>query len=107
MITEAMSLTLNCPFIEIEDSIPDVLHVLKHPPSGKYGCYCHQGVHGLAVFSTTSSAFQFAQCIDLSGMSCIEVSFDEAREIAKERPLPIVSLMLLDNLGDPKIHFVR
>lgn len=103
----AMSQTVVCPFIEIEDSIPEVLHVLKHPPSGKYGCYCHQGVHGLAVFSSESSAVRFAEWIDLSGMACLEVSFDEAREIAKQRPMPIVSLMLLDDFGDPKIHYVR
>ncbi|MDI9639891.1 hypothetical protein QM565_29740 [Geitlerinema splendidum] len=35
------------------------------------------------------------------------VGFDEAREIAKRRPMPIVSVMLLDNLEDPMIHFVR
>jgi hypothetical protein len=102
-----MSQTLVCPFIEIEDTIPETLYVLKHPPSGKFGCYCHHGVHGLAVFSSESSAFRFAEWIDLSGMACDEVSFDEAREIAKARPMPIVSIMLLDDLSDPKIHYVR
>lgn len=107
MTQHAMPQILSCPFLEIEDSIPDSLHVLKHHPSGKFGCYCHQGVHGLAVFSSESSAFRFAEWIDLSGMACIEVSFDEAREIAKGRPMPIVSVMLLDDLGDPKIHYIR
>ena len=107
MTQQTMQQTLNCPFLEIEDSIPDTLHVLKHAPSGKFGCYCHQGVHGLAVFSTESSAFRFAEWIDLCGMACLEVNFDEAREIAKERPMPIVSVMLLDDLGSPKIHYVR
>ena len=40
-------------------------------------------------------------------MQVVEVSFDEAREIAKERPMPVVSLMLLDDLNDPQIHYVR
>ncbi|MCW5937506.1 MAG: hypothetical protein KIT11_09395 [Fimbriimonadaceae bacterium] len=97
----------DCPFVEIDDHFPDVVFVLRHPPSGKYGCYCHEGVHGLACFSTELGAFRFAEWIDLSGMSCMEVSFDEAREIAKDRPLPIVSVMLLDNLASPAIHFVR
>ncbi|MBS1721936.1 MAG: hypothetical protein JSS66_02895 [Armatimonadetes bacterium] len=102
-----MSQTLVCPFLEIAEDFPEDVFLLKHPPSGKFGCYCHQGVHGLACFSTEESAFRFAEWIDLSGMACIEVTFDEAREIAKERPMPIVSVMLLDDLGDPKIHFVR
>jgi hypothetical protein len=102
-----MNATLTCPFLELDTQIPDQLFVLKHPPSGKYGCYCHQGVHGLACFSTESGAFRFAEWIDLGGMASEQVSFDEAREIAKQRPMPIVSLMLLDNLGDPVIHFVR
>ncbi len=103
----AMSQTLQCPFLEIEDSFPEVLYVLKHPPSGKFGCYCHLGVHGLACFSSEAGAFRFGEWIDLCGMSCIEVTFEEARDIAKARPMPIISLMLLDNLVDPQIHYIR
>jgi hypothetical protein len=81
--------------------------VLRHPPSNKYGCYCHQGIHGLASFSNEDAAFRFAEFIDLSGMVTEQVSFDQAREIAKERPMPIISLMLLDDLREPVIHYVR
>jgi len=95
------------PMLELFDSFPDVVYLLFHPNSGKYGCYCHQGVHGLACFSSENGAFRFAEWIDLSGMTSQEVSFDEAREIAKDRPAPVVSLMLLDNLDNPKIHYVR
>ncbi|MFQ6540184.1 hypothetical protein [Aphanothece stagnina] len=102
-----MNQTLDCPILGLDTDFPNRLHVVKHPPSGKFGCYCHDGVHGLACFSSEEGAFRFAEWIDLSNMASEEVSFDEAREIAKARPLPIVSLMLLDNLEDPKIHFVR
>lgn len=102
-----MNSTLELPILGIDTDFPESLYVLHHGSTGKYGCYCHDQVHGLACFSTEQSAFRFAEWIDLSGMSTIEVSFDEAREIAKSRPLPIVSLMLLDRLTDPKIHFVR
>ena len=102
-----MTDTLSCPFLELISYFPQNLFVLKHPPSGKFGCYCHKGVHGLAVFSSESGAERFAEWIDLGGMECLDVSFDEAREIAQARPLPIVSLMLLDDLSDPEIHFVR
>jgi hypothetical protein len=99
--------TLDCPVLGIEESFPDQLYLLFHPASGKYGCYCYEGIHGLASFSHEGSAFRFAEWIDLSGMACVQVSFDEARDVAKERPLPVVSLMLLDDLQRPLIHYVR
>lgn len=102
-----MNQTLELPICGIEDCFPESLFLLHHPASSKYGCYCHDGIHGLATFSTELGAFRFAEWIDLSGMAVQEMSFDEAREIAKQRPLPVVSLMLLDKMDDPKIHFVR
>lgn len=95
------------PLLGIENEFPDVVFLLSHPSSGKFGCYCHDGVHGLACFSTEFNAIRFAEWIDLSGMMTIECSFDEAREVAKDRPMPIVSLMLLDRMDDPKIHYIR
>lgn len=95
------------PLLGLDNEFPDSVFVLHHPSSGKYGCYCHEGVHGLACFSTEGHAFRFAEWIDLVGMTCQELSFDEAREVAKARPLPIVALMLLDRMDDPKIHYVR
>lgn len=99
--------TLEVTLLGLDVSFPDRLFVLHHPASGKYGCFCHQGVHGLACFSSEGSAFRFAEFIDLSGMTTQEVSFDEAREVAKSRPLPVVALMLCDQLEDPQIHYVR
>lgn len=99
--------TLYQPLLGIGEEFPDAVFVLSHPSTSRYGCYCHQGVHGLACFSTETSAIRFAEWIDLSGMRVIELSFDEAREVAKARPLPVVALMLLDKLEDPKIHYVR
>lgn len=102
-----MNQTVELPLCGIEDLFPDNLYLLHHPASQKYGCYCHDGIHGLACFSTEMGAFRFAEWIDLSGMAVQELSFDEAREVAKQRPLPVVSLMLLDSMDDPKIHYVR
>lgn len=102
-----MTQTLDLPLLGITESFPDTPFLLAHPSTGKYGCYCHQGVHGLACFTTEGGAFRFAEFIDLSGMASLEVSFDEARDIAKDRPLPVVSLMLLDKIDDPVIHYVR
>jgi hypothetical protein len=102
-----MASTVVCPFLELDSEFPSVLFVLHHQPSGKYGCYCHDGVNGLAVFSHENGAVRFAEWIDLTGMVVQEVSFDEAREIAKARPLPIVAVMLLDDLDAPAIHYIR
>ncbi|KAA0227999.1 MAG: hypothetical protein AKCLJLPJ_00843 [Fimbriimonadales bacterium] len=102
-----MTDALTQPLLGLGETFPEVLFVLHHPASGKYGCYLHDGVHGLACFSTQNGAFRFAEWIDLAGMACLEVNFDEARDIAKARPLPVVAVMLLDNLESPLIHFVR
>ena len=102
-----MTQILDLPICRIEDTFPDSLFLLHHPVSAKYGCYFHDGTHGLACFTTEMGAFRFAEWIDLSGMAVQEMSFDEAREVAKQRPLPVVSLMLLDRMDDPKIHYVR
>ena len=102
-----MNQILDLPLLGLEINFPETLYVLHHPASNRYGCFCHEGVHGLACFSNEGAAIRFAEWIDLSGMTTRQVSFDEAREVAKERPLPVVSLMLLDSLNDPKIHFVR
>ena len=102
-----MNQLLDLPLLGLEETIPDTLFVLHHPASDRYGCFCHEGVHGLACFSTEGGACRFAEWIDLSGMRTVELSFDEAREVAKSRPLPVVSLMLLDSLNNPVIHYIR
>ena len=102
-----MSQTLVLPLIGLDVEFPDNLYVLHHARSDRYGCYEYDGIHGLACFSTEGAAFGFAQWIDLTGMTTKEVTFDEAREIAKQRPIQVVSIMLLDRLDNPLIHYVR
>lgn len=99
--------TLSKPMLGLGEEFPETVYVSFHASTGKYGCYCHQGVHGLACFSTEAGAVRFTEWIELSGMAVLELSFDEARDVAKERPLPVIALMLLDSMDDPKIHFVR
>ncbi len=102
-----MTQTLELPILGLGGDWPDRLYILKHTPTGKYGCYHHDGVHGLASFSTQEGAQNFAMMIPLSSMECQEVSFDEAREVAKSRPSPVAALMLLDDMDRPQIHYVR
>lgn len=105
-IMNAISLA-PAPFRDLEEEFPQRLFVLYHPATRRYGCYCHNGVHGLAGFSHSEAAHSFAQMVDLGGMRSLSVSFEEAREIAKSRPMPVVSLILLDSFADPAIHYVR
>ncbi|RYG37129.1 hypothetical protein EON81_07585 [bacterium] len=102
-----MTETLELSLLGLDETFPNEVFVLHHPNTDRYGCFCHEGVHGLACFSSEKGAFRFAEWIDLSGMMTKELSFDEARDVAKERPMPVVSLMLLDNPDDPQIHYVR
>jgi hypothetical protein len=102
-----MSATLSLPILGLENEFPASVFVLYHSNTKRYGCYCHHGVHGLACFSTNAGAVKFGEFIDLDGLSVMQLSFDEAREVAKERPLPVTALMLLDNMNDPKVHYIR
>ena len=102
-----MNQTLTMPILGLENEFPDQVWLLKHPASGKYACYCHNGVMGLACFSDEAGAVRFGEFIDLAGMATQQVVFDDAREVAKARPMPVISLMLLDDLAEPKIHYIR
>lgn len=64
----------------------------------------------MACFSTPNAALQFAlEALEPSvpGLVLQSVTFDEAREVAKSRPYPVVAVMLLDDLDDPLIHYVK
>jgi hypothetical protein len=102
-----MTQTAVLPLLLLDEAFPDQLFVLHHPSTDRYGCYRHEGIHGLACFRGEPAAIEFAKWIDLSGMMTLEVSFDEARDIAKQRPVQVVSIMLLDRIDDPQIHYVR
>lgn len=102
-----MNQVLDLPILGLDTEFPDQLVILQQNNTDRFGCYCHEGVHGLACFSEEARALGFADRNDLQGMACLEVSFDEAREIAKNRPMPVVALILLDRLDAPQIHYVR
>lgn len=102
-----MTLTRDLPIVGLDREFPDELFVVLHASSRRYGCFCHQGIHGLAAFSSRDDAERFRSLIELAGLYVVPIAFDEARQVAKERPMPVVALLLLDNLADPVVHFVR
>ena len=93
--------------LDLGGDFPNEVHVVRHDASGRYGCFCHEGVHGLASFTRIEDAREFSTWIKLDGLSIITLAFDEARDVAKARPMPVVSLMLLDDFNRPLIHYVR
>ncbi len=91
----------------LDAAFPEELYVVCHPSTRRYGCFCHRGVHGLAAFSRRDDAERFRGWIELTGLYVVPMAFDAAREVAKERPMPVVALMLLDDLANPLVHYVR
>lgn len=95
------------PILGLDQEWPETLYIVQDMDSNRCGCYCWNGIHGLAVFSSTDRADDF---ISLSGMqaACIRrVTFDQARYMAKKRPLPVKAMFLLDDLENPIAHYVR
>lgn len=99
--------TDTCPFSELDNGFPETLFLIHYVSGDKWGCFAFGELHGLACFRTENNAHEFADWIDLTGMQIVSKTFDEAREIAKSRPMPIVCMMLLDDLDDPVIHYVK
>lgn len=84
------------------------LHITKVKGVDMYGFYKLPAcLDVLACFRERANALKFADWIpDDRPIEILEVSFDDAREIAKSKPQS-VGLAVLDNMNDPIIHFVR
>lgn len=102
-----MTQVQDCPVSGLEFEWPEALCILPHPPSNKFFCYCFEGTHGLAAFTTVESAVGFVHRHQLTGVIVLVLPFEAARNVAKERPMPVESLMILDDLASPIIHYVR
>ena len=87
------------------DHFPEVLWIIRDQFK-RYGCWVHDNVKGLAAFSTKERATEWAQGqFPPMLMRPEEVTFDEAREIAKSRPDNLQCLYLLDT-DEPLIHWL-
>ena len=62
-----------------------------------------------ACFSHDEPAIRFAQEAlgSIPGIVLRSMTFHQAREVAKSRPLPVVAVILLDDPDDPLVHYVR
>lgn len=109
-IVNPSDIGLELPLLGLDDDFPENIYILKDKNKDKYACYhlTSEGIYGLMCFEHNSNAasakedFQHKDILEIT-----QTTFDEAREIAKERPLPVTCLLLMDNPISPKIHFVK
>lgn len=98
---------LKKPLLGLGNGFPSRVWISRHDPSGKYGCYIFDGIHGLSCFSSQEKAEEHRIYCAFPEMSHQEVSFDDARETAKERGGEIECLMLLDDILNPVFHYIK
>ena len=101
-----MTETLEAPKLEDGSGVGNLVYVIK-TPEGKYACYHHEGVFGMAVFSTERTAGVFIEFMPHSDLEILKVSLSEAKGIAFERSMVsdkrLRCLLLLDNIREPKV----
>lgn len=111
IIENTSDIGLELPLLGLGDDFPENIYILKDKNKDRYACYhlTNQGVYGLMCFehnhNAVSAKKDFQQNEDI--LEITQTTFDEAREIAKGRPLPVTCLILMDNIVNPKIHFVK
>ncbi len=97
------------PFLD--SKFPDECVYFQGTFNPKVGCYSHKGIEGMALFEDFGAGRLFVNMLPLTQRfgSLKKVTFDEAREIAKSRPLPVVALHLMDANGTHVVdtHFVK
>lgn len=101
-----MTQTIDLPILGLDNAFPELVYVLPLEGRKLYVCLSHNNLQGLACFEEKENAEKLIEGAQ-QNVFVEEVEFDEAREIAKERPPQITCLILADNLSDPKIHYVR
>jgi hypothetical protein len=101
------SISLVEPLMGLGYDWPNDLLLLRHLPTGKYACFNHNGIVGVAAFTTEWNAIRFSEFVDSDDLTLESADFDTAREVALSRPSPVTALMLMDQMSNPVVHFVR
>ena len=103
-----MNSTLIKPILlGLDDEFSDEVYLLFYEPNGKYVAYYTNGVHGIACFNYEDKAQYFSEYLGTEGLKIQSMSFDEARDLAKSKNQQITALILLDDINNPKIHYVK
>lgn len=113
----------------VSDSIPEnwdfPIDLNSFPPNGfiaressgrGYFFTVVQGMAGLAYFSTVEAFDEVTKNLNLTNLTPIPASFDEARDIVKQSritidfvkrgPMLVTCVIYLDNVVSPKVHQV-
>jgi hypothetical protein len=98
----------------IADEFPQVLWCLHYPDRDTYTCRAIPGdpeSYGMVTFSTLERTERFIEQLtsrkpDTAGCIPVLRTFDEARELAKDRD-GVQALILLDDPRNPSVHYVR
>lgn len=97
--------------LRLDNEFPEELYILSEPFTGKYACYNHNGINGVASFATSEDATLFCTTLISPTPTLLTqcVTFDEARVIAQGRPMPIVALFYFENYALPPVatHYVK
>jgi hypothetical protein len=95
----------------VPDGFPETVYALAFP-GGLHGILAvrdahHGQVDALAVFSTPGRATLFCDRLGASGGHPQEMTFDEARELAKSKPPQVVALAMADDWDAPVVLYVK
>lgn len=95
---------------DIKSEWPKRMTLLK-TRDGLYACYCADRVHGMCAFRSSEDAEALSRVLwqGYDNFTLVDVTFDEARQIAKERPPRVIALLLMDrdDVAHPLVHFVK
>lgn len=106
----------------LDRPFPDTMFVLYNADEGKYiviDAYhterdmpetFEDGFEGVACFTTEAYALTATRQLERSGVSGfqpMDVTFDEAQAVARERTSDIAALILMDRPGRPIVRYVR
>jgi hypothetical protein len=89
-------------------TMPERLFLIEYPGS-LYALYCHNGEHGLACFSSEGRAIMYMDHLVgrvPSGSNVVAMSLDDALDKAKQKGKPVVCIMLLDEIENPRKQYV-
>ncbi len=104
----SMSATMMQPLLGLDIEFPNKVTLLKHPSTEQYWCLAFDGDHGVVCFSDDTLANAVSEKFGLKPHVHKTVTFDEAREIARQRSDPrIVCLLLLDEPNKVQKHYIR
>lgn len=97
--------TTPSPVLGLENEWPSTVWVIKFA-DGRFACYFFGDLqlNGMCAFESEAAGYRFAEFIDARGCEALEVSFDEALDLAKARPPHVTCLMLVDNFpNNPRL----